>query len=878
VSVSITGSYAPSPTLLSVYCDVGLTILHQNRSTGNGLDPIGLMTSINADCTECGLFATAHTVCMDGDGPRKNVKVMVIGEAPGAQEDKRGVPFIGDSGRILRGELQKNNLLEDTYITNLVKCRPPNNRTPTAAEIKACRHYLDDEIAELNPAYVVTAGVPATKTLFRGKAQINKFHGQVIENPKVSYIGMPIFHPAYTLRDPSKLPGFKDDIARLARLIESGLREETVNWSVVRKGNLDTFLTEFKEAPEFAFDCETSGLFPFDKQGYVTAIGIAFPHKAWVIPGFMHPDYQRYSHSPFVHDDALGKLMRLLFAIARRDKKRTYAQNGKFDGKWMRCKFGGSFRLTFDTMLAHHVLDENLAHDLSSMIRTHLDEPEYDIPLKEKQGMSEKPVRNYKYCAQDAAYTFRLGKLFEEMLRDQPGLHKLYWKLVMPGARAMEDAEMEGLNIDESALKEVGLELLSQKITAREDLNDMAGYEVNWNSPQQIAKLLYEDLGLKCKVFTKKKAKSTSEEALSYLKHPVVDKLLEYRTADKLFNTYIKGWQKYRVGNRYFFDYKLHGTVTGRYASPLHPIPRDGKIRNLITAPKGWTLCALDIATAEMRIAAHLSRDPEMMNCFNEDIDVHWRTMIENLSISQESEWTNRVWFTAECLEPTYMRCSKPSYRDCLDIMLEAGPKACTKVEPKWYDGRTRAKAVNFGFIYGMYEKKFIEQAKKDYGWEPSFAEARNARRAYFRLYSRLEGWHSKTKRLARANGYVRCLTGRLRRLPGINAKDKMVRMEAERQAVNSGVQAMIGDYKAMILIQIHQTFPRNKCRLVGEHHDSVLTIIKNEYIDECVPRMLKMAERPKLMKTFKIKLNVPMEGEAELGPWGKGVKYDVAA
>jgi len=813
---------------------------------------------------------------MDGDGPRKNVKVMVIGEAPGAQEDKRGVPFIGDSGRILRNELQKNDLLEDTYITNLVKCRPPKNRTPTAAEIKACRPYLDDEIAKLKPSYVVTAGVPATKTLFRGRAKINQYHGEVIENSKVNFVGMPIFHPAYTLRDPSKLPGLQDDIARLARLIESGLRNDTVNWSVVRKGNLDTFLAEFKAATEFAYDCETSGLFPFERQSYVTAIGIAFAHKTWVIPGFMHPDFQRYSHSPFVHGDALGKLMRLLFAIAHKNKTRTYAQGGKFDNKWMKCKFGGSFRLTFDVMLAHHVLDENLAHDLTSMCRTHLDEPEYDIPLAEKQGKSTKPVRNYKYCGQDAAYTLRLGKLFEEMLREQPSLHKLYWSLTMPAARAMEDAEMEGLTIDEPARKEIGLQLLSEKITAREELNELAGCEVNWNSPQQIARLLYEDLGLTCRVFTAKKAPSTSEEALSYLKHPVVDKLLEFRGADKNFNVYIRGWEKYRVDNKYYFDYKLHGTVTGRYSSPLHPIPRDGKIRNLITAPKGWTFCALDLSTAEMRIAAHLSRDPEMMRCFTDDIDVHWRTMIENLSISQESEWTDRVFDTADELRP-YDR-KRGSYSHCLDIMLEAGPKACIKVEPKWYDGRTRAKAINFGYIFGMYPPKFIEQAKKDYNWEPTMAEAKNSRRAYFRLYSRLEDWHKKTKRLARANGHVRCLTGRLRRLPGIHAKDKHIRMENERQSVNAGVQSMIGDYKLMLLIQIHQTFPRNKCRLVGEHHDAVLTIIKNEYVDEIVPKMLKMAKRPKLMKTFKIKLNIPMEGEAELGPWGKGVKYDAAA
>jgi len=814
---------------------------------------------------------------MSGDSPRKldDVEVFVIGEAPGANEDRRGKPFIGESGRILRNELERNDLTGKTYITNLVKCRPPNNRTPTAAEIKACRPYLDKELAALKPRYVVTAGVPATKTLFRGKAKINQFHGEVIDNPKVSYIGMPIFHPAYTLRDPSKLPGFQDDLARLARLIGGGLRDDTVNWSVVRKGNLDTFIREFEAAPRFAFDCETSGLFPFDPDGYITAISIALDHKTWVIPGFMHPEYQQFSHSPFAHGNALRRLMQLLFFIAHRDQKQTFAQNGKFDNKWMRCQFGGSFRLTFDVMLAHHVLDENLAHDLTSLCRTYLDEPEYDISLEEKQGKSDKPMRNYKYCGQDGAYTLRLGILFEQMLRAEPNLHRLFWKLTMPGARAMEDAEMEGLTIDPAARKEIGMELLAKKITLREELNGIAGYELNWDSPAQIAKLLYEELGYRCKVFTKKKKPSTSEEALlSIIHQPVVKKILEYRNAGKFFNTYIKGWQKYRIEDKYYFDYKIHGTVTGRYSSPLHPIPRDGSIRNLVTAPDGWTLCAMDIATAEMRVAAHLSRDPEMRRCFIEGIDVHWRTLIETLSVGTQGEFADLVWDTVEKLDEK----AYAYYTAALERLLEAGPKACTAVEGKWYEGRTRAKAVNFGFIYGMYEKKFIQQATKDYGWEPSFQEAKNARRAYFRLYSRLEDWHKRTKRLARANGHVRCLTGRLRRLPGIHAKDKMVRMEAERQAVNSGVQAMIGDYKAMILIEIHKTFSRKKVRLVGEHHDSVLTLVKNEYIDECVPKMLKIAERPKLMDTFKIKLSVPMEGEAELGPWGKGEKYSAAA
>jgi len=590
------------------------------------------MSSLNPNCQDCGLYAGAHTVCMAGDGPHssEDIQILLIGEAPGKNEDKKGRPFIGESGRILRSALENSGLMRKTYITNLVKCRPPNNRTPTAAEIKACRPYLEAEIEKLKPDYVVTAGVPATKTLFRGKAKINQFHGEIIENPKVNYIGMPIFHPAYTLRDPSKLPGLKDDLNRLARLIEGGLRNDTVEWNVVRRGNLDQFINEFERANEFAFDCETSGLFPFDPAGYVTAVAVALEERTWVIPGYMHPDFQQYSHSPFAHGSALRKLMQLLFFIARRDHKRTYAQNGKFDNKWMRCQFGGYFRLSFDIGLAHHLLDENLAHDLTSMCRTYLDEPEYDIPLAEKQGKSEKPMRNYKYCAQDATYTLRLGHLFEEKLKKQPELYRLFYKLVMPAARAMEDAEMEGLTIDQAARKEAGLDLLSQKITLRNELNDLAGSEVNWNSPAQIAQLLYEDLGLPCKIFTAKKKKSTSEEALFHLmgKNAVVDKLLEYRTVDKLYNTYIKGWEQYRINDTYYFDYNLHGAKTGRYSSPLHPIPRDGTIRNLITAPEGWTFFVADIKQAELCTAAHLSKDTEMIRCFSEGIDVHWRTLI----------------------------------------------------------------------------------------------------------------------------------------------------------------------------------------------------------------------------------------------------------
>lgn len=352
------------------------------------------MASLNPDCKLCGLWETAGTVCVAGDGP-KDADLVVIGEAPGRAEARYGKPFMGESGKILRGELDKNGL-ESVYITNVVKCRPPDNRTPTPDEVRACKPYLERELEFIKPKFVMTVGVPATKVMFRGKAKINQFHGELIESDKVDYIGMPTFHPAYTMRDPSKLPGFQNDIARLAKKVRGDSDETPLSWSVVRRGNFESFIKEFILAPEFAFDLETSGLFSFDPEGYITAIGIALPTRTWVIPCHMHPDYTRFGVGPWRRGDALKKLIHLLVEIQHHTNKKGYAWNGKFDNLWLRNQFGVSFKLHFDGMLASHTLNENTDNDLTSNCRAFLNVSEYDIPLKEKQGKTEYPMRNFK--------------------------------------------------------------------------------------------------------------------------------------------------------------------------------------------------------------------------------------------------------------------------------------------------------------------------------------------------------------------------------------------------------------------------------------------------------------------------------------------------
>src|SRR5690606_7584210 len=150
-----------------------------------------------------------------------------------------------------------------------------------------------------------------------------------------------------------------------------------------------------------------------------------------------------------------------------------------------------------------------------------------------------------------------------------------------------------------------------------------------------------------------------------------------------------------------------------------------------------------------------------------------------------------------------------------------------------WKEERKKAKAVNFGYVYGMFEKKFIITAKTKYGWEPTRDEAHSNREAYFQHYSSIPKWHEKQKKLCAINGSVQMWSGRRRRLPGIESSKKSLRMEAERQSINSPVQGFIGDYKAMCLVEIENTIPRSKLRIVGEHHDAILMIVRegHEYV-----------------------------------------------
>lgn len=773
----------------------------------------------NPDCTQCPLWESAETVCLWGSGPA-NSRLMVVGEAPGKDEDRSGSPFKGRSGRLLHQLMEEAGLSQTrTYHTYVVKCRPPEGMNPKPSEVKACKPFLEEEIQDIRPDYVLVLGATALKAVTR-KAKITEMHGQVVEVSGVRYF--PSFHPAMALRDPSKMEPLRKDLIRLRQIMDGTLgKEKSIEWEVIRTmEQWDQFLVEFRESKVTAFDIETTGL--DKKKDRINSIQLTLDtDRTFSLPlNIRDSPWSEGHHQVFIET---------LVEISQDQGMEMVGQNGKFDNTFLMEKYGVKFRLGFDTMLASHTLDENVPHGLKELATSHCDAPAYDIDLKTKLGQGDLE-RFYKYGCLDTYYTLQLRHKFRRQLLKDPGLRRLFYRLVMPSARMFEDIEMEGHFLNLPLLEQSRKELTRKRNNYERRLNGLAGREVNWNSPKQVAKVLFEEQGLSVLDKTPGGDPSTSESVLLRLPGEIPSLLIKMRGVEKNLSTYINGWESLTSDGYLYISTKLHGTVTGRYASRLHQVPRDPAIRSLIDAPDGWSFICADYSQIELRLVAMASGDMRMRQAYLAREDLHAQTASEALGVSKEN---------------------------------------LTKEQ------RKMAKAINFGFVYEMWWKKFMIYCRDNYGIEVTASQAQKFRERFFEIYAGLKPWHERCRRVVRALGEVTSLSGRRRRLPGVHSTDKDVRQEAERQAINSPIQGFgSGDLKAMAMVEIHKTFDRDVLRVKGEVHDSILMWIRTDRLEETLPNVKKIMESPALLKDFGIKMTVPIEVDFEIGPWGLGEKW----
>lgn len=776
----------------------------------------------NPTCTDCPLHKSAQTVCIMGDGPVP-AKIMIVGEAPGFREDEIGRPFSGRSGRLLDDMLQVVSLSrERCYITNTVKCRPPENATPNKTQQKACRHYLDDEIARVQPEFILLLGNTALSVI--KKSGIMKHRGVVTELGEAKVLAT--VHPAAVLRNPRFRGLMESDLRTFARLVRGVDADIPAprTFLVTNKETLAKCCEAILKSEAVAYDLETNGFDEMATDAAIACIAISpKPGIAFVVP-ISHPE------TPWKHPERVLKT--IANALAYTPAKRI-AHNAKFDDRWL-IQHAGPVYADFDTMLAAHILDENRFKSLKVLAPMILGVDQWAIDLGDGAAMTTPLNKLARYNAKDTDYTLRLYYVFREELK-APGnerLLRLFVKIMMPASRVFTDIEHRGMWVDKKRLAERRIEVQKRRELVSKKLTKLFGIEANWNSPKVLAEILFDKLKLPVLDLTAGGAPSTRESVLLRLasKHESANLILEWRQWSKNESTYLGKWAGQLHGDRLHPNYKMSGTVTGRLASGkeeasdirvgMQQVPRDPFIRSVFGAPPGWKFVEADFSQIELRIAAHYAQDKTMLRLFNQGADIH-------MEMAQQ--------------------------------MLNKPVSAITKEE------RKKAKSVNFGFLFGMGWGHFVEYARDNYGVIVSEDEAKLFRDRFFGTFKGLRPWHERQKRLVRQYYRVQSLIGRVRRLPDIDSEDKQVRAESERQAINSPVQGLASDMMLFALTLLHAEMSEDEAIIVGSVHDSGMFEVRDDRLDYWVPRIKEVMENLPLKKQFGVELTVPIKVDVKV-------------
>jgi uracil-DNA glycosylase family 4 len=789
----------------------------------------------NPNCELCPLHEDAQVVCLMGDGPVP-AKIMFVGEAPGFREDEVSRPFSGAAGQLLDRSLERAGIRrEDVYITNSCRCRPADNRTPTRTEIKACRVYMEAEIQKVQPSVIVAMGNVALQSLLNTSGVMKKRGTSLTKDGQTYFITV---HPAAVLRNPALQSEFDNDMVALSRLVKGeNATPITKSYLVSTEKSLKILLEKIaRVSTPIAFDVETrnphrreGGLEPWGPGGIIDCAAFCWePGTAYVV-ALEHPDAGWKIPVPRVYQ-ALGVAL---------ERKRLVGHNVKFDLQWFRAKGLTSLRASFDTLLAAHLLDENRSNRLKSLARTYLGADMYESGISFTEEAAD--LRTLAiYNGKDADYTLQLYHIFKAELIKQPKLLRLFKLLTMPACNALTDIELRGFPVDYERLKSrhaelnLNIQTLEDEIIERWVPEHLSGARPNFRSPLFLSAWLFGERSLRLpiiEVSPKSNRPSTREGVLLQLrdKHPAIDGLMELRKLYKYESTYTRNWlQRVAIVRkpRLYPSYNIAGTVTGRLSSNMQQVPRDTYIRSIIGTRPGWKLIEADFSQAELRIAAMLSNDRELVYAFTHAKDPHLEMAAAVTGLS---------------------------------------PSEVTKEQ------RKMAKAVNFGFLYGMGWKKFKIYADEKYGVKVSDSEAKAAREAFFRKYAGLPRWHARQRRLVTERGFVRSPIGRVRHLPSISSSDDGMVAEAERQAINSPVQGLASDFTVLSMVLLHERLDPRNARVLGNLHDAVMLEARDEVAGEVAEIVRETMESLPLARYFGFKPSVPIKVDVAVKQhWGE--------
>jgi DNA polymerase-1 len=611
----------------------------------------------------------------------------------------------------------------------------------------------------------------------------------------------------------------------LEELLEGGEAEPAqtveIDWQIVTaQADLDSWIERLRRAELFAFDTETTSLNYMEAQ----VVGVSFA----VEPG-------EAAYVPLAHDylgapqqlDRTGVLQQLR-PLLEDESQAKVGQNLKYDASVL-ANHGITLRgIAFDTMLESYVLDSTATrHDMDSLALKYLGQKTIHFEDVAGKGAKQLTFNQVKveeagpYAAEDADVTLRLHSALWPRLEQEPGLRAVFSDIEVPLVPVLSRIERRGALLSCTLLRQQSDELGKRLAQLQDRAHELAGQPFNLGSPKQLGEILFQKLELPVIKKTPKGAPSTAEDVLAELAldYPLPKVLLEYRSLSKLKSTYTDKLPEMinPATGRVHTSYHQAVTATGRLSSSdpnLQNIPirtQEGRrIRQAFIAPDGYRIVAADYSQIELRIMAHLSGDKGLLHAFREGQDVHRATAAE-----------------------------------VFDVGLEEVSG----------DQRRKAKAINFGLIYGMSAFGLAKQLHLGRN------EAQQYIDRYFERYPGVQDYMDRTRALAKEQGYVETLFGRRLYLPEINARNKMRVQAAERTAINAPMQGSAADIIKRAMLTVDDWLQRGEAdaRMIMQVHDELVFEVAAGEVEEV------SAEVCRLMSAA-AELAVPLLVEAGVG------------
>lgn len=768
--------------------------------------------------------------------------------------------------------------------------------------IKHCRQHFLQEVESHQYEAIVPLGATAATQVFGKGTKITKVRGIVSKSEELGVPIFPLMSPAVVAAYPQNAPIFNTDISSLARAVEAeydiadAASQQLGDYQIVTDLQ---FLIDLD--PEIiSFDTETTGLRWYQSGCNVRDYKRQHHYRKEFFKPRMHILTMQFSIEPGegymlvwdhpenpIPEGFKPKLRNQLRQLLCKPGRIVIGQGGKIDNVMLWMIEGIRYRQGGDTLMLSKLLDENMPEsNLDVLTKIHAPEmggyADVFNSTYDKSRMWEVPLNDMLgYGVGDADAALRVYLKLEAIVAEDSRLWSHYCNVTMPGLNAFAGLETRGLHVDEGEaladfkalmIEEVDrmeTELLGQIPRACKQAivaeylgkTNSKGQLVNksktvqdalsFTRPEFVKQILFtHKLGfrLKPKVFTDstknlndEKLREPSTSAKDHLPYffdecPFTMQLAEFQKDRHLLNTnVIKFEENYIRGGMVRPTYHLHKAVTGRSNSEDpngQNFPKRGArataYRRIFVAPPGYFVIEVDLSQAELRIAACMSGDPTMIGIYRSKGDIHRATGAIVAGLSQAE----------------FDRLDKKQQKEL----------------------RQKAKAVNFGFLYGMGWRKFIGYAKTQYGVEFTEKEAQRIRKDFFGKYRALDPWHKAMRAFARKHKFVRSFSGRVRHLPMIDSPEEYIQQEAERQGINSPVQEFGSSLGVMALGRMDEEIDPTALIPVGFVHDALIAYVKCEYVEWGMKTMKRYMETNPLKEWFGVELKVPIVADVGFG------------